>query len=240
MIIRGTEIISGEGEVLTIQPGTTVKFKGAGQYIFGNGYADEGELVITNGATLIADGEQERITFELAGGGRGITFEEDASDDSILKYCEFKQVYVAVRNSSTTIKYNKFIEGSTIGCYLYSAPVIEYNTFDSEGSSNNTAIRYNHYWAGRESVVSPVIKHNDIKYHYFGVSFSKTDCPIVEYNNITNCEIYAVNWSTSGTVSNNYIANCNSIIGIDTTGEQSAAIYQNPRTTPVPDAGCGW
>ena len=85
MIVRGIETISGDGEVYTIPAGTTVKFKGSGQFLFGNGYANAGQLVITNGATLIADGEKERIVLELAGGGRGIILEENASNESMIR-----------------------------------------------------------------------------------------------------------------------------------------------------------
>jgi len=238
MIVRGTETISGDGEVLTIVPGTTVRLKGSGRYLLGDGYAEVGQLILTNGAKLIANGETERIIFETGDGGYGITFEEDSSTNSVITYCELKELSISIKNYFINIKNNKFTE-TTIGCYLNSSPLIEYNIFDGE-SLLLTGIGISAEWGGDDSV-SPIIRYNIIKYFYYGLTFYKSNTPIIESNNITNCESYAVNWSTNGIISNNYIADCNGKVSVDLTGEQSSGVkYQNPRSTPVEDAGCDW
>jgi hypothetical protein len=63
----------------------------------------------------------------------------------------------------------------------------------------------------------------------------------VKFNNITNCDSYAISATTSTIVNHNYIANNNGKQGVDTTGEQSdGVIYTNQQTSPVIDAGCEW
>jgi len=245
MIIRGEKTISGENSVLEIDPGTRVVFKESGKFLFCEGYANRGQLIFINGAKLIANGETERITFDAVDcdGGADIFFEEGASNDSIVKYCEFKDVGVYIKNS-VTINYNKFTNGSPIICLLSSSPDIEYNTFDGMGShgfpSYGGGINSSQIPPDPEPTTTPIIKYNILmNLDAVGISFGGNDVPIIEFNNITNCEYYAVSWA-SGTISNNYIADCSGKTGVDTTGEQSWVTYQNPRSIPVEEAGCGW
>lgn len=75
----------------------------------------------------------------------------------------------------------------------------------------------------------------------YGIILNTSGNPIIEYNNIANCVYDAINSSTIS-VNNNYISDCNGKVGVDLTGEQSndQVIYQNPQTSPIAEAGCGW
>jgi len=240
-VIRGTKTISGDGNVFTIQPGTTVRFK---ETTFGNVW---GELVITNGAKLIAQGTaEEPIIFESPDIGGQITLKETASNESIIEYCELNSsTRVDVWNSTVTIQYNKF-NTSSISLCKNSSPIILYNTFD--GQSELIQLIWGGAYAGSAIIKYNIIKSalsHGIQLHTGGLYGNKR--PILEYNNIEDCEDYAVWWWNEDdendklSISNNYIANCNSKTGVDTTGEQSDnVIYETYRTTPVEEAGCGW
>ena len=68
--------------------------------------------------------------------------------------------------------------------------------------------------------------------------------PLIEYNNIVNCKNFAIAVSLSSNilVKYNYIKDCFGKVGVDTNeGQCWNVVYSNYyRTTPVPDAGCGW
>ena len=241
MIIRGEKTYSGENEVLEITPGTRVVFRESGKFLFSEGYANRGQLIFSNGAKLIATGEAERIIFEPGDNvARGyITLEENASNDSIIKYCELIDLNLNIKNL-TTINHNKF-QQSLIDCYFSGSTVIEYNSFEGDPETYGTGIVSGYLsYDPPVPTVSAIIKYNIINNWRFGICFNQNDTPVIEYNNFTNCGSYAVGW-ISGTINNNYISDCNGKTGVDTTGEQSGGVsYQNPQTSPIAEAGCGW
>lgn len=238
MIIRGPKTISGENNVLEIAPGTRVLFKESGKFLFSEGYANRGELIFKDGAKLIANGEAERIIFDATNCNADIIFEENASNDSIVKYCEFKYLSILIRND-TTINYNKF-QQSVVICYVNSSPHIEYNTFDGGEYSDSDGICSSQLASDPEPTTTPTIINNIFVHCYNSISFRVTDTPVIEFNNITYGHLYAVGW-ISGTINNNYISDCNGKTGVDTIGEQSGGVtYQNPQTSPIAEAGCGW
>jgi len=124
IIIRGTETISGEGEVFTIPKGTTVEFRDT---VLGG---DGGFLWIKDGAMFIAQGTaDEPIVFQRKEGSETgiIQFEANASTDSIIEYCEFMNLMWINIINNLVIQYNKFVD-AMINLNGYAEPIIQYNT----------------------------------------------------------------------------------------------------------------
>ena len=244
LIIRGKRTISGE--TLTIEPGTTVKFKTI------PGLMDveyHGELVLKDGARLIAKGTADNpIIFETEDSST-ITFEEDSDgENSVIEYCKFEKGIEFELNTTVNINQCKFIE-SGIQLYKSNESVIQYNNFSGEpygaiclirsGGSGDTSpeptIRYNNFENSNDAIILFCIPN------------------AIKYNNIIDIEDYAINYSgeylneeyggfpSTFTVANCYIADCNGKSGVDTDGSQSEGIvYENPQTSSVSGAGCDW
>ena len=233
----GTIDVKGKNTIyntMTISPGTTVTFYPVtinfGIGLFG-GY-ENGELIIGSGGKLLAQGTKDKIiTFEAG----SITFNSDASNESIMEYCEFKEGVVVSISNSMTVQYCKFNGDRWL--LVYGNSNIKYNTFNTVGIGiyDNSAplIYYNHI-----DLTNPA-------YTFAGIDIRMSVVqPDIKYNNIINVQNYAIYYestSSSITVDSNYIANCNGKIGVDTTGEQSLnVIYINPQTSLITGAGCGW
>ena len=238
MIIRGQKTVSGAGEVFTVPPGTTVEFRSLALAQI------NGELLITGGSKLIAQGTaEEPIIFKSNNTGGIIYFDTSASTASVVEYCNFDDTDIKMLNS-TNIQHCKFSICS-IELYFAITPTIQYNSFEgttaySESSqiiSRNGENEYN---------LAPIIRYNNFTTIYnFAIYFYEGENPIIEYNNITNCEEFAIyhasNNSIQYTVNNNYISNCNGLTGLDTTGEQSHNItYSSYKSTFISEAGAGW
>ncbi len=244
MIIRGTRTISGEGEVLTIQPGTTVRLKRSAI-----DESNDGALIFTNGAKLIAQGTaEEPIVFEADTGianpkwGGFLEFEETSSTGSVVQYCHFKGDMVITLRNSTKISYCK-LDNTSIDIDLTAEPVIEYNTFNGQHKINTMIGQYE-----TTADPSPIIRYNDMQSSYYSaITFTPEAVPTIEYNNITNITKYGITWYDENnpdntlTVTNNYIADCGGIQGVDTTGTQSKnVVYGSLSDIPIQNAGCGW
>ncbi len=243
MIIRGIKTISGEGEVLTIQPGTTIKFK---EETFVN---VGGELLFKDGAKFVCQGTaEEPIVFENVSVATGkITLSETANIDSIIEYCTINNsILFNISQSSITIRYNKFI-GSNISLCKSSSPNIIYNSFDG----NSELIEL--IWGGGSYAGVALIEYNTIentlsKGILIGTGGDYGEGrSVIRYNLIEDCGSHAIWWYNEDnennklTISNNYINNCNGKAGVDLTGEQSYNVtYSSPSDIPIQNAGCGW
>lgn len=240
------EIITSQGEItiigyneltttMTISPGTTVKFQSyepSGGPIGCHGLGKPGELKITGGGKLIAQGTKDNpIIFEGIG---NLIFDDTASNESVLEYCQLKdQVHISISNS-IVVKYSKFETGPVSEGYQFyignnSRPQIQYNNLEDyfliiEGNSE-PSINYNYFNKG-------------------GIIISSNTLVTMENNNIifTAGEAIYYNSETSSlTVTSNYIANCNGKTNVDITGEQSRnVVYIDPQSNPINSAGCGW
>lgn len=230
----GTIDVKGKNTIyntMTISPGTTVTFYPVtinfGIGLFG-GY-ENGELIIGSGGKLLAQGTKDKIiTFE----GGNITFNSDASNESIMEYCEFKEGVKVNISNSMTVQYCKFYSGLGV----YGNTLIKYNSFANIGiglhDGSNPSLIYNHIDLNKNSLGSQ------------GIYIYSQSTPNIENNNILNTPESAIEYkaiSSSYMVTSNYISNCNGQLGVDTIGIQSKnIIYINPQTSPIPGAGCGW
>ncbi|MFH1541173.1 MAG: hypothetical protein ABID79_04905 [Elusimicrobiota bacterium] len=235
-IIEGTKTISGQ--TIEFKPGTTVKLKTKKTSTIGGVVPTYGELVLTNGARLIARGTPTNpIIFETSESyPGGIIFNSDSDGaNSVIEYCEFKTNISISCNNSISIQYCKFgrnLIGSVINQDSGNLTV-KNCTF---GGANTSVI----YCGGQgTSALSTLIEYCDIKNGYYGItSFGSLS---IKNSNITNCTKYAIGSLASAIAESNYVANCNGKQGVDTTGEQSDGIlYTNPQTSPITNAGCGW
>jgi len=243
--IWGTQII-GSGETMTIEPGTKV-FMSPDVILFFIPAGETGELIIKDGGKLIAQGTKDNpiIWGEDRTGGGHIYFQETASDESIIEYCEFNEGYPITVENSTTIQYCKFNNVKTF-LTQHSNSLFQYNSIlNSEIYGGNVCV------TGDNGInPSPSIYYNDIENGGEGIQVGFLSFPIgtpkIEYNNVKNTNEEAIYYYSDIStqtlkIENNFIINCNGKSGVDTTGEQSKNVtYTNPRTTPVSNAGCGW
>ena len=238
-----TIVIEGKKEIkntrLVLSPGTTVIFKGYTHGTLGGTSYHPGELIIGDGATLIAKGTPENpIVFKLDEDTKSgyLTFKENCNTDSIIQYCIFENNIILDCYNNIIISKCKF-EFSTVNIYKGKI-IIDHNTFNG----------YNSTIIGKwelDPLVDLTITYNNINNsEREGVVFGNIS-PVIEYNNILSCISYAIFTGFSNNVllvKNNYIKDCNGITGIDIDASQCLnVIYSNYyRTTPVPEAGCGW
>ena len=233
-----TMIVEGRKEIkntkIVLRPGAKVIFKTEEKASIGGTVYEPGELIIGKGATLIAQGTPENpILFKVAEGDDNgyLTCTENSTKDSIIQYCKFENVNLDCKNYIEIYR-SKFIFDK----YNYINVIggkIEYNTF--EGGSDTL-------WLG-DSIEK--VKYNFIQNSERSGIVCFNIYAIIENNNILNTKMYAI---ANGTTNNkilakyNYIKDCAGKVGIDTNGSQCLnVIFSNYyRTTPVPDAGCGW
>ena len=152
-----------------------------------------------------------------------------------FEYCSFEEhVPLSCYGNSIAVQYCKFGVRSGIRCYNVSKTTIQYSSLDESyiGVSNAAVIQYNDINGGNEEA---------------GGIWVDTGTYTIRFNNIINTTEHAIsngNYYADTIylyVDNNYIANCNGLIGVDTDGSQSeGVVYNSYRTTPVEEAGCGW
>lgn len=232
-IIKGGKTVTN-GATMKIEPGAKIRFVALEIGGPGGTITKIGGIGFQDNSKMIAKGTKENpIVFELGSekGGGVVNFKEDSSNDTVIEYCEFRKVSLGLSNS-VIVRYCKFNYAS-LNISKQSRSFIIYNDFNGEIISIDTS--------------SPSIKYNNLISHLNldrgAIIRYDSSTPIVEYNNITKSSDKAIYLSGGTlTINNNYIADCNGQTGVDLTGSQSSSgvVYQNPRTTPVPDAGCGW
>lgn len=234
LVITGRHTISGE--TLELKPGTIIKFKPVkGFSLAGEVILESGELVFENGAKLIARGTpSDPIIFTREEDEGILTFKENSDGkNTIIQYCEFREkTHIRTEASSLCIEYNKFRKTWTeYPIYqIKGSMLIKNNTFEG---SNTTLID-----CGGSGTRAEII-YNDIKNGYYGIDSAGE--LTVKYNNITNCDGFAISAPASSVIDTNYVANNNGKQGVDVTGEQSDHVaYTNPQTSPIPNADCGW
>lgn len=218
VIIHGRNTLT---ETITLEPGTMVVF----QSYTGFGFSPSvvpGQLTIANGGRLIAKGTKEMPIIFDAGSNEGLIRYEDSSEGNVLEYCEIRHILITIHNS-LSVKYSKLTNYSWLD--IYEANTVEYNNFNQSSIfiSNNVSFKYN------DAI-------NNVFLVYTGQ-------PEIANNNIMDNSKAAIhNYNTTPLiVTFNYIANCNGISGVDTTGIQSVNVtYVSPNTMIVPGAGCGW
>ena len=234
-------IVKGPNEIrdtLTISPGTTVRIEDIEGRIDVFPLYNVGKLTILEGGKLIARGTKENpIVFikRSFGVDPGLYFESSASNESILEYCEFREGVVVSISNSMTVQYCKFNLTSldNLETHKNSTCLIRYNTFyGNQTNSIGIGVRDNSI---------PSITYNQIDGKNLlttGIGIDPSANPKIENNNIIDCE-YAVYANTQNfIITSNYIVK-NGIV--DITGNNSHYVtYVNPRTSPVPEAGCGW
>jgi len=228
---------------LTIQPGTKVVFKEKQTFFIGGG--DPGEIEFKDGGKLIAKGTaQNPIVFENMQISIGhIYLRENASNESIMEYIDINGITINIANSSL-IQKCKFHNEAWI-LISNNSPLVKYNTITRTEMTSGTGIGIDGVGGTNPS---PKIHYNNISGGGgYGISIVFTNYPDIRYNNITNTSKGAVSYTGSIpnpmtiTIYDNYISDCKGQSGVDTTGSQSYnVIYVNPRTSPVPEAGCGW
>jgi len=250
LIIQGENYIEN-GETLEIPAGTTVEFKTSGELApLALHFGKHGRLIIRNGGVIIAQGTAENpIYLNDYPISNGICFVNSNTQESVFEYCEFVKGFDGINIESSTVKMEhcKFD-------FLHSPYDYQDNSpFSYEGAEGDFTFRYNYVEVCCLNVKNKCL----IEYNYFndaGVFFyndyniASSDYPIIQYNNIVNNAGPPVKlcFPEGGAVENltinyNYIANCNGKTGVDTDGSQCEnVIHQNPQTSFIAEAGCGW
>jgi hypothetical protein len=222
----------------TIEPGTLIYMK-KGSHI----YKDK----------IIAQGTREKpIVFRYYSD----TVEDVGSiigtinPESIFEYCEFININIYLTDTIKPIQHCKFTNSYLRVNDNYPEQIVQYNTFNDSlivVGNYNFSSSVGYYYYGSVSFLYNIIDGSgEMGYGIFFYNGSL----YADNNNITNISGYAIyngsdmlypGYSGLYEAKSNYIANCNGLIGTDTTGEQCRGItYTNPQTSPVPGTGCGW
>jgi len=159
-----TMIIEGRKEIrnrtLVLSPGTQVIFRGKEKPSIGGTVYEPGELIIGEGATLIAEGTpDEPIVFKVDEGDSDgfLRFAVNCNKDSIVQYCKFEKFTRVLLENDINISKCKFnyayIEISQCN------PVIQYNTFNGTDEGKGSIIST---YSTEDNISAPIIRHNKI------------------------------------------------------------------------------